>query len=364
MKLIAVMQTVRGLGGEAESQIQTHENVTIANRPLLALAQGGVLVVCGAALLGALLLFTRTVSGLLDLDLRAGDYPLAWAVGALLAMGASAAAKRFLATEARAVQLAFAVFLLMMVGLGLTAALLTAARNPAWDVAKLGFSMVLAFAALLLGYNQTKDLAHPYWRRSPLEEAVIRDVFPALRELLGAERAEGRDLTVRVSDPRFPLSGTLNGEGLAERFGHAAADRVGRALDEDGEAEVVEVIDPEAGNLVWFVMHAARQRDLSIASLSISPAPTLPFREGGRDVRLSKTMIRRLLARGSTEAEARVDGHLERGLGSARGWWNLGGQGVSAEWAVRRRTAVEDAAEMWRSVMGEEPVPDHWRMAA
>lgn len=360
MKLIAVIQTVKGLGGEAESQISTHEQVTIANRPLLALVQGAVLLLCGVLLLAALLLFTHTVSGLLDLGLRVGDYPLAWTVGALLVLGASWLVKRFLAAEAHMVRTFATLFLVLMVAMGLTAALLTAARNPAWAVTKLGLSMALAFVSLVLGYNQMRDLAHPYWRRSPLEDAVIRDVFPMLQGLLGAELSTGRDLSVNVRDPRFPIAGMLNGEGLAERFGHVAADYVARALDEDEDLEEIDLADPHAGNLVWFLLHAARQRDLSLASLKVSPAPTLPFREGGKELRLRKTMIRRLLARGSTEELTRVDGHEERGLGPG-GWWNLGGQGVMAEWAVRRDVAVREAMTMWESVMGDAPLPDYWQ---
>ena len=107
------------------------------------------------------------------------------------------------------VRLFASALFLMLVGVGLTAAFLTGLERPTWEVVKLGAATVVAFAALVLGYNQLKDLSHPYWRRSPLEEAVIRDVFPILQRMIGEKDAgEGsRDVSVRVSDPRFPIAG-------------------------------------------------------------------------------------------------------------------------------------------------------------
>jgi len=360
MKLIAVIQTVKGLGGEAESQIRTQESVTVANRPVLGLAQGGVIVVCGLLLLGSLLLFTSTVERLMGFGLHVEDYMLVWTLAALAVLGISFLVRRAMAAEAHMVRVFVSVLLLMLLVVAVTAAFLTAVERPTWEVAKLGISLVFAFAALVLGYNQMKDLAQPYWRRSPLEDAVIRDVFPMLQGLLGAESVTGRDVSVRVTDPRFPVAGTLNGAALAERFGHSIADHVTKMVEADDELEEVGIIDPAAGNLVWFVMHAVRCRNLKLESLALDPVPTLPFREDGKELRLRQTMIRRLLARGSTEVIKRVEGYEERGRASG-GWWNLHGQGKTAKWIVPRERAIREVTEMWRLEMGDAPVPDYWR---
>jgi hypothetical protein len=120
-------------------------------------------------------------------------------------------------------------------------------------------------------------------------------------------------------------------------------------------------INPEAGNLVWFVRFAARCDSLSIADLTRRPAPLLPFQEDGRDKRLRRAMIRRLLVRGSTEdVEYKIEGETERGLGTG-GFWELQGQGATPQWTMSQDEAQRRAAEMWNLVYeGRLPVPDFW----
>lgn len=372
MRLIAVLAAMRQIGGQAESQIHTGEQVTPEVRAGMPLLQGLNLFASFVLFAVGLYLTAGGVGWLLDLGWDAGTWlvvlllaaaavtGIAWAVN-VRAQDASLAT-RVVVTAAVSVVAAFLFFFVVL-----------ALNGPLefWQTFGMVVGAGLSLAALAVGYNQAMDLINPYWRRSPFESAIQNQLFPALGELLkGGQGQEPED--VHVEDPRWVYR--RNGKP-AERpyparpgWTEAQVDGDERLEEEDRERWEQELgeksgelvtIDPKAGNLVWFGLFAARRPSLSLADLTLHPAPILPFDEDGRQLRLRRAMIRRLIARGSTSEQVIVDGVQERGLGREKGWWILQGQGKDPVWAKERMAVMDEAEWMWAAVMPGPP-PDYF----
>lgn len=346
MQLLTALGMMRGVAGTPESQIHTQEQVNPRVRSVLPRQQALNVLLAWMAFAGGIYLLSGGIEWLLQLDWDPRSYLAAW-IGLLGVAGAvSAAVTRWVSTQVRIVQ-AFAWvlgFLIVVLAIG-SLLLTTRERFDFWRLAGMFLGAGLILASLELMYNQSLDLINPYWRQSPLEREMTRQIFPAIRALL--ERAD--DDEVPVMDPRITYRRVV-GQPVSQQ-----EEEIDVRNDDEDRTE----IDPEAGNLIWFVHFAAEMPGLSIADLTVRPAPQLPFLENGRGVRLRRAMIRRLLARGSTQERVIVDGHSEIGLGD-NGWWHLRGQGATAEWAVEKDVALRDAAEMWREAMGDSPVPNYW----
>jgi len=367
MRYITAMAALgQASSGGAESQIHTQEPISIKIRFTLQMLHGVGVFIAVLGTVGGLYLFTLGIDWLLRLGWDPRFYLIAWVL--FLAAVASASAlvqhvMRRLKLDVVPVVQAFAVVgLLLFVGLAVSSLLVTTRERFGWQLVGMVSGGALLLACPAIGYNQMMDLLNPYWRRSPYEQAVTRYLLPPLAEFLSSTDIE-RPGEVRTEDPRL-LQRNGSQYGVVARpvaIQDPSIEDWGEFEDEDEE---LVAINAEAGNLIWFVRYASRMLSLSIDDLTTKPAPMLPFPETGSDGkpkyrRLRKDMIRRLIARGSTEDEFMVDGHSERGMG-ARGFWNLKGQGVKPEWAMERTDAQKKALEMWRVVYGDElPVPDY-----
>jgi hypothetical protein len=357
-QLMLMMSQARAAA--AESTVQTNEPVTIRNR--VGLPALNALSIAGSfctAFLG-LYLMTWSIAYLLDLDWHPRSWLLAWLGLAITGWLLAAGVKWFFAKKMnRSVQIVkalAAVGISLILFLAVGSLLITAREKFNLKMASMVVGAALILASVGWGYNQLSELVRGYWRRSPYETAMIGIFDRVFERLFGLEDVGQASRDVRTEDPRY----------LQRKAQYGVVARPvmlnGAPTDEDEPLvdEQLVQIDPEAGNLVWFVRFAARMPSLSISDLTLRPAPLLPFQEDGHDKRLRRDMIRRLLVRGSTEDEATVDGSTERGLG-AGGFWELQGQGKSPEWAMERSEAQRKAAEMWDSVYdGELPVPDYW----
>jgi len=364
MRYITAMAALgQASSGGAESQIHTQEPISIKIRFTLQMLHGVGVFVAVLGTVGGLYLFTLGIDWLLRLGWDPRFYLVAWILFLAAVASASALvqrAMRKLKLDVVPVVQAFAVVgLLLFVGLAVSSLLVTTRERFGWQLVGMVVGGALLLACPAIGYNQMMDLLNPYWRRSPYEQAVTRYLLPPLAEFLSSTDME-RPGQVREEDPRW---NQRNGSryGVVARpvdIQHPSVQDWGDFEDE--EAELV-TINAEAGNLIWFVLYAARALSLSIRDLTRHPAPILPFPEDGKERRLRRDMIQRLLARGSTEDEVVVNGHHERGLG-AGGFWNQRGQGATAEWVVERSEAQRRALEMWREVYGDElPIPDYHR---
>lgn len=372
MKLITAMAAMgQAATGGAESQIHTQEAITVRTRFTLQLAHGLGLFIAFIGSLGGLFLFTAGLDWLFELGWDARFYLMAWVLALLLVAGVVTLYRRVMARfgeEVVPVVQAFAVVaILLLLGLAVSSLLLTTRERFGWELAWMVVGAGLLLACPAFGYNQAMDLLNPYWRRSPYEQAITRHLLPPLADLLAGMDSGAATGEVRQEDPRW-------NQRVGGKYGVVARPvdiRDPSAEDwdayEDDEPRELISIEPEAGNLIWFVRYAARLPDLTIDSLTLKGAsPMLPFEERGKDDRakprrLRRDMIRRLLARGSTSDEVRVAGVIERGMG-AGGFWHLRGQGATAEWAMEQDEAKQKAELMWREVYGDQlPVPDYWR---
>jgi len=367
MRYITAMAALgQASSGGAESQIHTQEPISIKIRFTLQMLHGVGVFVAVLGTVGGLYLFTLGIDWLLRLGWDPRFYLVAWILFLAAVASASALvqrAMRKLKLDVVPVVQAFAVVgLLLFVGLAVSSLLVTTRERFGWQLVGMVVGGALLLACPAIGYNQMMDLLNPYWRRSPYEQAVTRYLLPPLAEFLSSTDME-RPGQVREEDPRW---NQRNGSryGVVARPVGIQDPSVQDWGDFEDEEEEMVTINAEAGNLVWFVRFASRMMSLSIEDLTVKPAPMLPFPEMGNDGkpkyrRLRKDMIRRLIARGSTEDEVVVDGHHERGMG-AGGFWNLRGQGAKPEWAMERTKAQKKALEMWRATYGDElAVPDY-----
>lgn len=383
----AISMLRQAAGGGPESQISTREDVNIVTRFQLAALNALALFMAFCLFMAGLYLTSSGIAWLLDLNMDPASYLLAWLVILLVAIGVNAGIRRLFQSAIRPVQSFAVVVALIVVGLALGSFALTVREH--YDPVRLAGMVVgagMMVAAPVWFYNQAMDLVQPYWRRSPYEDAIQREIFPAIRALLGMDKEEEQ---AREVDPRFPFQQWSQPAYAPQPLMHRPGwtdtyvpgeevlydeeqEKWQELLGDEEEEEEPTVITAEAGNLVWFALYAARCRSLTHADLLIKPAPTLPFKEKDRrgrerELRLRKKVLRILLARGSTRETVSVDGQQVRGLGK-NGWWHLRGQGAPPEWARRKGEnlgqckgrVVQEAVSMWESVMDDLPVPDYW----
>ena len=374
MKLITAMAAMgQAAGGGAESQIHTQEQISVTTRFKLQVLHGAGLFLAFVGFVGGLFLFTLGLDWLFRFGWEPRFYLLAWTLAALAVLALSWGVERVLGrlgTEVVTVVQAFIVLaLLLFFGLAAGALALTTRERFGWQLLAMVVGAGLMLACPAFGYNQLMDLLNPYWRRSPYEQAVTGYLLPPLSRFLDAMDGGAASGEVREEDPSWLLRSPSNGQeqyGIVARPVAIQDPSTEDWADYEGEETERVRIRPRLGNLIWFVRYAAKLPDLTIDTLTAKPKPMLPFEEEGKDGkprhrRLSPNMIRRLIARGSTSDEVRVDGLTERGMG-AGGFWRWRGQGATAEWVVERDEAQRRAEQMWRSVYKDSlPVPDYWR---
>ena len=342
LAFIAALGQLRG--GAIESQITTQEPVSIRTRVGLPLGNAGGFALGFCCTFLGLFMMSGSIGHLFDLDWDPRSWLFAWTGFVIVTWLVAAGVTRFLKKSLRIVQAFAAVAVMLVLGAAVGSLLLTAHERFGLELAGLVAGPAFVLGGAALAYNQAMDLISPYWRRSPFETDMVNEFFPIFRELLGVGQGQAEP-AIRVVDNRYLVRRTRSGQVVM----------VDEDTDEDYE---LETITPEQGNLIWFGRFAITCDGLSIAGLTVDPAPMLPFEEGGRQLYLRKTMIRRLLARGSTENQVRVDGVLERGLGP-NGWWHLRGAGASAEWAKSRRDILADTERMWHDIYKRRvPIPE------
>ena len=351
-QLILMLSQLRG--GATESQIHTQEPVSVRVRfGLPALNALGVFLSFVLAL-GGVFLMTWGMAWLLELDWDPRGWLLAWCLLVAAAWGVAAGVRRFLRQSVRIVQAFAAVGVALVLGLVVGSLLLTVQEKFGWQLASMVVGAGLVLGCVGWGYNQASELMRGYWRQSPFETAIINEFLPLFAQMLGMRGEAEKTDQVRVDDPRYLIRG---GNGVVAR---PVAPQAREYWEDDEEETELVTIDPETGNLIWFARFAARLPTLSIRDLTVRPAPVLPFWEDGKELRLRRAMIRRLLVRGSTEDEHTVDGVRERGLG-AGGFWELRGQGATPEWVKPRDQVLRETEGMWRHVYGDEmELPDYW----
>lgn len=353
-QLILMLSQLRG--GATESQIHTQEPVSVRLR--FGLPALNALSVVGAFVgaFAGVFLMSWGLAFLLDLDWDPRTWLVAWLLLVIAAYVAAAGARRLLQGSVRIVQAFAATGVVLVMGLVVGSLLLTVRERFGLELASMVVGAGLVLGCVAWGYNQASELMRGYWRQSPFETAIINEFLPLFAQMLGMKNANALP-DVRTEDPRYLQRRAQYGVVARPVIQNGAP----ATEDEMLVDEQLVAIDPEAGNLIWFVRFVARMPSLSIRDLTLRPAPLLPFQEDGRDKRLRRGMIRRLLVRGSTEEEAvAIEGEEERGLG-AGGFWTLRGQGATPEWVVPPDEAKRRAGEMWDAVYdGTLPVPDYW----
>lgn len=356
-----------------ESQIHTQEQVDPKVRSTLPRHQALNLFLSWVGFIGGVWLFSLGIDWLLNLDWDIGSFLLAWIVVAILVLAAVSAARVWISKQLRVVQSFVIVLATLLLFLAVGSVLLSAHERDTtmrtWRMISMGMGTGLILASLAFGYNQALDLINPYWRQSPFERAMSDQLFPLFRHLLMPGEPEKE---ADIIDPRITYrrnGGTVaravdppRTSGTWEEADPLELEAQQAEWDAEIEAQDETEIDAHAGNLIWFVSFAAGCKSLSISDLTIRPAPVLPFLESGKEARLRRSMIQRLIARGSTEDVVDVNGHTERGLGE-RGWFRRMGQGATAVWARPVDEILADAHTMWEDVMGDMPFPDYWEGA-
>lgn len=373
MKWIAMMQAFRSVVSEPESQIHTQEPISIKTRfGLQVLNSFAVLLSFVFFVLGAYL-FGNGINAILNLGLDPGTYLALWISALIVIIIVVSIIKTLLKSSLKIVQSSTIVIVGLIGGLILFSFATGEDFNPL-SMAGMVLGAGIMLASLALGYNQLSELINPYWRRSPYEQEITRQIFPMFSQLF--RDMEQPEQKPREVDPAI----TFRANGKVQRpvppqhrpgwqDAYVPGEEEFITQDEqDWEDELADLeedeeitIKPETGNLIWFANYVTRCRSLSLNDLKINPAPLLPFEERGRQLYLRKMMIRRLLARGSTEHETRVNNYTEFGLGDG-GWWRLGGAGAVAEFVKSREQIRKEAAEMWHDVMNGYEVPDYWSM--
>jgi len=358
-QLMLLMSQARAAA--AESTVTTQEPVSLRTRVGLPALNALCIAAAVCTTFLGLYLMTWDIAYLLDLDWHPRSWLLAWlglgVVTWLLAAGMKWFFKKRLSRSIKIVQALAVVGISLVAFLVVGSLLITVREKFSLKMASMIVGAALVLASLGWGFNQASELIRGYWRRSPYETAMIGIFDRVFDRLFGLEDAGQGEGQIRTEDPRW--SQRRAQYGVVAR----PVELNGAPTDENEplvDHQLVQ-INPEAGNLIWFVRFAARCDSLSIADLTRRPAPLLPFQEDGRDKRLRRAMIRRLLVRGSTEdVEHKIEGETERGLGTG-GFWELQGQGATPQWTMSQDEAQRRAAEMWNLVYeGRLPVPDFW----
>lgn len=353
---LAFLQALRT--GGAESTISTADAISVKNRFTLTVYQSAGIALSFVGAVAGLGLMTWSVDWLLELEWEPRFYILAWSSLFVAAYVIATVVRAKLASQTRAIQSFAATVAVLVLGLFVGSLLVTVKERFGWQLGGLVVGAGMVLGSLAMFYNMAMEvLTGSYWRRSPFEEAVSDKVLPVFERLLEyTMMGEASSPDVRVEDPRYLVRKARNGTMVQTQ---ALQGNEWEEGDWEDGAELV-TIEPEVGNLVWFVRFAATRPSLSLSDLTVRPAPVLPFRENGEDLRLRRTMIRRLLVRGSTEDVVTVEGMQERGLGDG-GFWQLRGRGSDPAWVMDRSQAQREAIRMWRAVYEDQvPPPDVW----
>lgn len=165
---------------EGESQIAETikwDRETKANVPhfqALTAAEGILLLILGLGLFG------WSVAWLLKWDITAGDVLLVGTGALTLLVALSAIASTVLRSESKPVAWAFGGFFLLLLAVGVAAALTSAReRFDFWHAAALALVPVLMIPGAALTYRQLIDLLDPFGKTSPMER-MMRDYLPRL----------------------------------------------------------------------------------------------------------------------------------------------------------------------------------------
>lgn len=185
LQMLAVLQTMRGVMGTAESQIHTQEQVR--DRPRVAMVAWFNLIVGGLAAVGGLVLHVWGWIYATGADLALGTAGVGLCLYLLLLFVLAAMLRR---------RFGWPVLQGYLWSLGFTwlAALLVllamAQIRYAGGLIAVFVGLVVDLATVPFVYNQYKELVEPYWRRSPYEEAIQKKLFPGITMLLTGEDGE------------------------------------------------------------------------------------------------------------------------------------------------------------------------------
>jgi hypothetical protein len=201
LQAIAMLSTIRSAAGTPESQIHTSEDIRVRAR--LARATWLNLTLAGlAALAGISLHLVGWIRALgVDLAFRLSLLgAAAYLLLLVLPAGALAVKTRwpFVRTYLWAIGATYLLSSLVLIAIS--------PIDDNWSVA-LGFAgLVLVATSLPFFYNQWKDLTDPYWRESPHEKAIQRDIFPYIGQMFQSGEvppAEHHVLEVRYSNGSY-----------------------------------------------------------------------------------------------------------------------------------------------------------------
>jgi len=224
LQALAMLSTIRSSVGVPESQIHTQEDIRVraklARHTWLNLTLAGLVILAGISLhlVGWIRALGVDVAFRLSL-LGAAAYLL------LLVLPAGTLAVKtkwpFVRTYLWALGATYLISSLALIA--------ASPVDDAWGVT-LGFAgLILVATSLPFFYNQWKDLSEPYWRESPHERAIQRDIFPYIGQMLqqspNQEPAERRVLEVRYPDGSY-LTGSDKLLGDPERLGQFAYELV------------------------------------------------------------------------------------------------------------------------------------------
>jgi len=336
---VMAWSSLRQAGGE--STTQSKEQIGPLTRVGMMVAHALIMTFSLVWFAAGLWVTTKTMGKVVGVGLEVSDYAIVWVT--LLLIGAFIYGALQIADQAiKARILVITTIVLLMLILSLLTAIARNGMGLLDGMAlALGYGSILSSSALF--YNQGRSITEGEWRESPFE----RQVSKLLPGMMGQGEGDGVTVILEVHKPDGYVT---QNRAISSQMPIPDETREEiEGLIQDGAEEVrVKTIDPKIGNLIWFVHFAARQLDLIHGSLTMEPAPILPYKEKDtmgrwKEKRLRKPMIVKLLNRGEKY-----------------GYWEQGGPGKIAEWKVSRKGAMDDAANRWKEVMGDEPIPIYY----
>lgn len=189
LQFVAVVQGLRGVMGGPESTIATQEQ--IADRPRAARETALNLTGAGLVMLAGMALHAWGWVFAVDGRLGLREAMLGLAVYLVLLLVPSfMLARRFEWPLIRA-------YLWVLATTWLTAFLLLVLAVPLEQESGVYWALgglVISIAMLPLFYNQWRDLTDPYWRESPHEKAIQRDLFPVMRAAMAGGEGEAEEV--------------------------------------------------------------------------------------------------------------------------------------------------------------------------